>query len=172
MQIEKSGLMGLLEALDKELEKPAHVVAVGGTAMTLLGLKPSTIDIDFCLPGEDIGEFRRALKAVPHGFRIDLFVDGMIFSQHLPEDYVSRSIAIKTGLNKIRLSALHPVDIVVTKTGRLNERDMEDIEACIKKFRITKEQIEERARQVEYVGREENYRDNLREVIKQFFGKR
>ena len=169
MRIEKTGLMELLEAVDRELDKPIHVVAVGGTAMTLLGLKPSTIDIDFCLPGDDAEEFKKALKSVPHGFRIDLFTDGMIFSQKLPEDYLERSIAIKTGLNKIRLSALHPVDIVVTKAGRLNERDLEDIASCIEKFKITKEQIEERSSEVEYVGREENYRDSIREIIRRFF---
>ncbi|MCJ7816828.1 MAG: DUF6036 family nucleotidyltransferase [Candidatus Aenigmarchaeota archaeon] len=172
MRIEKTGLMGLLEAVDKELKRPVHVVAVGGTAMTLLGMKPSTIDIDFCLSQEDLKEFRKALKAVPHGFRIDLFADGMIFSQKLPEDYLERSIAIKTGLKKIRLSAMNPVDIIVTKAGRMDERDLEDIASCIEKFRITKEQIEERAKLVEYVGREENYRDNIREVIKRFFSNR
>jgi hypothetical protein len=66
---------------------------------------------------------------------------------------------------------MNPVDIVVTKAGRLNERDLEDIASCIEKFRITKEQIEERARNVEYVGREENYRDNICEVIRRFFKK-
>jgi hypothetical protein len=171
MRIDKSALMGLLEALDKELEKPVMVVAVGGTAMTLLGIKPSTIDIDFCLSREDSAEFRRVLKAVPHGFRIDLFADGLIFSQQLPEDYTKRSVAIKSGLTKIGLFALHPLDIIATKIGRLNERDLEDIASCIEKFRITKEQIEERAGMVEYTGREESYKERLGVVLKRFFGR-
>jgi hypothetical protein len=169
MQIEKSGLMGLLEAIDMELARPIRIVAVGGTAMTLLGLKPSTIDIDFDLPSEDAKEFRSALNKVPHGFRIDIFSGGLIFSQQLPEDYLSKAIAIKTGLKNIRLFALHPLDIIVTKTGRLNERDMQDIGSCIAKFHITREQIEERASAIGYAGRQESYDDNLRHVTKAFF---
>lgn len=38
MLLDKSGLMGLLEAVDAELERRITLVAAGGTAMTLLGL--------------------------------------------------------------------------------------------------------------------------------------
>ena len=45
-----------------------------------------------------------------------------------------------------------PVDIIVTKAGRLDLRDMGDIEACIRKFRLTKKSITRRGREVRYVG--------------------
>lgn len=169
MQLDKSMLMGLLEQVDNELDRMIKVIAVGGTAMTLLDLKPSTIDIDFDLSSRDAKELERALKAVPHGFRIDIFRDGLIFSQQLPEDHFAISIPIGTDFKNIELRALHPVDIVASKIGRLNERDLQDIESCIGKFGLTKEQIEERARLVEYVGREENYMINLRNVLSRFF---
>ena len=161
--------MALLEAIDKELNKPIKLIAAGGTAMTLLGLKPSTIDIDFDLASEDAEELKSALKRIPHGFRIDIFRDGMIFSQQLPEDYPAKCIEIKSNFKRIMIFALHPLDIIVTKIGRLDERDLEDIGSCINKFRITKEQIEERAALVEYVGRRENYEDNVRHTVKRFF---
>jgi len=72
-------------------------------------------------------------------------------------------------MKKMKLRTLDPVDIIVTKIGRLNERDKEDIEACIRKFKITKAQVERRAKQVAYVGREENYETNLNHVMKNFF---
>jgi hypothetical protein len=130
--------MEFLEQVDKELKRNIKVIAVGGTAMTLLGLKPSTIDIDFDMTAEDAEELERALKFVPHGFRIDIFRNGLIFSQQLPEDHFSRSIPIRV-LKSIEIYALHPLDIVLTKTGRLNERDLQDIEACIEKFGLVKE---------------------------------
>lgn len=169
MRFDKSKLMGFLEQIDKELGRRITVIAVGGTAMTLLDLKPSTIDVDFDLNDEDADELERALKTVPHGFRIDIFSNGLIFSQQLPEDHFRKSIPVKTFKN-IVLYALHPLDIVLTKTGRLNERDLQDIGACIEKFKLTGEQIDERAKLVEYIGREENYRANLRYVLKKFFG--
>ena len=169
MSLDKGNLVGFLEVLDKELVKKITLVAVGGTAMTLLNVKPSTIDVDFTGPGKDIAELRKALKNVPHGFKIDCWEDGMVFSQILPEDYLKKSIKIETRLKNIVLKALHPVDIVVTKIGRLNERDLQDIESCIKKFRLTKNQIAKRAGKVGYVGRDENYQTNLEYVINKFF---
>ena len=136
--------------------------------MTLFDLKSSTIDIDFTAPANDVREFKDALSRIPHGFKIDCWEDGMVFSQDLPGDYLSKSILIKK-MKKIELRALHPLDIVVTKIGRLDERDKQDIETCIKKFKLTKSQIRERASQVQYVGRDKNYKINLSHVLKQFF---
>lgn len=171
MQFDKSRLFDFLEVLDKELDKKITLVATGGTAMTLLDIKPSTVDVDFTIPRESIKEFENALRKVPHGFKIDYWTDGMVFSQSLPDDYLEKSKLIKTGFKNIRLYALDPLDIVVTKIGRLDERDLQDIEDCIKRFKLAKKQVEKRARLVGYVGREENYRINLRHVLKRFFEK-
>lgn len=108
--------------------------------------------------------FKKALKSISHGFQVDCWRDGMVFSQILPDDYLKRSIAIKK-IKRIQLRALHPADIVVTKIGRLDARDKQDIENCIKKFKLTKNQIAKRAKQVEYVGRDENYEINLKHVL-------
>jgi hypothetical protein len=169
MQPDKSRLLDFLETLDNEMSKRITLVAVGGTAMTILDLKTSTIDIDFTIPSSDYPEFENALKSVQHGFKVDVWPDGMIFSQILPDDYLEKSIEI-VKFKHIHLRALHPVDIVVTKIGRLDERDLQDIEVCIKRFNISKIQIEERANNVQYVGPEQNYLDNLRYVIEKFFG--
>ena len=97
--------------------------------------------------------------------------DGIVFSQTLPDDYLEKSVMIKKFKNII-LKALDPVDIVVTKIGRLDERDLQDIKACIKKFKLKKNQIEKRSNNVQYVGRQENYKVNLSYVIKKFFEKK
>ncbi|MFH1294684.1 MAG: DUF6036 family nucleotidyltransferase [Candidatus Aenigmatarchaeota archaeon] len=169
MPIDRTGLLGFLEAVDKELKRPITIVAVGGTAMTLLGLKTSTIDIDFDLPTEYFSEFKKTASSIPHGYRLDLYRGGMIFSQQLPSDYIEKSIAIKTKLKNISLRALHPVDIVVTKAGRLDSRDTQDIEACIREYKLTADQIRKRSEAVQYAGREESYADNMRHVLKTFF---
>lgn len=169
MAINKDTLLDLLSEVDKALGKEMSIVAVGGTAMTLLGLKESTIDIDFNASKDDVKELRRAFDSIPHGFRVDLFVEGMIFTQQLPDDFFEKCIPVKTQFKNINLLALHPIDIVVTKIGRLNERDVEDIKSCVKKFKLKRKDVEKRALQVVYVGREENYRINLRYALKEFF---
>jgi hypothetical protein len=70
--LDNSQLIEFLEEIEDELERRIILVAVGGTAMTLLCLKPSTMDIDFTGPGEDIELFDRAQKSIPHGFKVDL----------------------------------------------------------------------------------------------------
>ena len=99
MPLDKSSLIDFLEILDKELTKRITLVAAGGTAMTLLDLKPSTIDIDFTIPSQYLKEFKDVLKKVPHGFKIDYWTDGMVFTQILPDDYLEKSISIKTKFN-------------------------------------------------------------------------
>jgi hypothetical protein len=169
MSLDKSSLLDFLGVLDNEVSRKITIVAVGGTAMTLLNLKPSTIDVDFTIPSEDADEFENALRKVPHGLKIDYWTDGMVFSQMLPDDYIEKSIQVKTRLKSISLRALHPLDIVVTKIGRLNEKDIQDIGTCIKSFKLKKSQIESRAKLVEYVGHEESYQINLRYAIKKLF---
>jgi len=100
-----------------------------------------------------------------------LYKDGAVFSQILPEDYVEKSIGIKQ-VGRLELRALHPLDIVVTKIGRLDERDIEVIESCVKKFKLSKSQVLKRARKITYVGREENYEINLQYALKRSFGER
>jgi len=169
MSLNKQILLDFLEELDKELDRTITVVAVGGTAMTLHNAKESTIDVDFTIPAEDYTEFHRVLDLVPHGFEVHTWNNGMVFSQDLPDDYLTKSKPARTKMKNMKLRTLDPLDIIVTKIGRLNARDKEDIATCIKKFKITKAQIKKRAKQVIYVGREENYEINLNHVMKNFF---
>lgn len=168
MSLDKSSLLGFLEEVDKELETPITLVAVGGTALTLLDAKASTMDVDFTIPGRDYAVFKETLGRIPHGFKADCWKDGMVFSQILPDDYLKRSISIRK-MRHIHLRALNPVDIVVTKIGRLDARDNQDIETAVRKFKLRKSQVVKRARQVEYVGRNENYETNLNYVLRNLF---
>lgn len=172
MQCDKTALLDFLSVLDEDLTKKITLIAAGGTAMTLLDLKTSTIDIDFTIPGSDRAEFERALKNNPPGYRVDRWTDGCVFCQTLPRDYLEKSIKIKE-FNHISLRALQPLDIIVTKIGRLNDRDMQDIEACIQKANVSEAEIRERALMVvqTYVGPEDDYLYHLNLVLDKFFKK-
>ena len=167
--LDKSQLLNLLVRLDEELERKIVLVAVGGTALTLLDAKPSTLDIDVTGPSEDIAIFDRAEKAIPHGFKIDKYKDGAVFTQILPDDYLKKSKRIRTNLRNIDLRALHPIDIVATKIGRLDEWDKQDIETCIRKFHLSKNRIDKRSREVQYAGNEDMYNSNWEYVLENFF---
>jgi len=163
--IDRTQLVVWIKKVDRKITKKIIVVAVGGTAMTLLGLKPSTMDIDFCISSEDKQEFK---KAIDKTFRVDLFFDGYIFSEQLPKDYAEKSKEILK-LKNITLKTLSPEDIVITKSARLNARDEEDIQAITKY--VKREELIERFKQVigTYAGNEEDYRMNFEVVLKRYF---
>ena len=167
-RISPSRLLEFLELVGQELPRKVVLVAAGGTAMTLLKVKPSTRDVDFTGPGEDIDVFRRTLDTLPHGMKVDTWPDGQVFSQFLPADYITRSRKVKQVQN-IDLRALHPVDIIVTKIGRLDDRDKQDIRDCIRAFRIRKPAVARRASQVEYVGNAENFEYQIQYALQHFF---
>lgn len=170
MPLDRNGLIDFLKVVDAELEEQITIIAVGGTAMTLLELKSSTIDVDFDFPTKrDLEIFRRAKKIINPGFRIDVFLGSQIFSQKIPDDYEKIAIRLNAGFEKVSLFALHPLDIVVTKIGRLNDRDIEDIKTCIGKYRLTRKQVRQRGEAVEEAGNEMVYKENLEHVLKSLF---
>ena len=167
--IDKNELLGWLNEKDKFLKKKITIVAVGGTAMTLLGLKSSTIDIDFCLTSVDKKAFEKIMKKENKQWKIDLFVDGYIFSEQLPADYIEKAKDIRR-LPHIVLKALDPIDIIITKAARLNARDEEDIAALVR-F-VKKQNLVNRFERVvkTYSGKEEDYRYHFQIILKRFFG--
>ena len=51
-RLNKEDLLATLSAWNGFLKKKVHLIACGGTALTLLGVKDSTKDIDFIVPVE------------------------------------------------------------------------------------------------------------------------
>lgn len=169
MSLDKTSLLDFLDEIDRELHRKIIIVAVGGTAMTLVDAKSSTTDIDFTIPKEHYNEFERVKNTLQPGFRLDVFLDDAVFSTFLPDDYLEKSRPIEANFQNIDLRALDPTDIIITKIGRLNARDIQDIETCITKFQITRKQIEQRANETDYVGNEQVFNENLDAVLRRFF---
>ena len=53
-RLDQAELLDHLRAWNSVLRRKVHLIACGGTAMTLLGVKASTKDVDFMVP--DTGE--------------------------------------------------------------------------------------------------------------------
>jgi hypothetical protein len=134
-------LMELLDAIDPYLPQRVRLIAVGGTAMTLQGLKDSTIDVDFDIA--DFGEyesFRATLATLgfqnikpgatnlkvlsPNGMIIDIFSAHYIFCVQLVDPVDTTQVRT---YRRIELSVLNPYDLIITKTARSDTRDYEDI---------------------------------------------
>ena len=133
--------------------------------MTLLGLKPSTRDVDFYIDSKDRVDFKKALDGE---FKVDIFTDGYIFSEQLPDDYakISKEIIV---MDNITLKALNPVDIIITKTARLNACDEEDI-AALAKY-VDKKKLVKRFEKIikNYAGKKEDFIYHFGIILKRFF---
>jgi len=170
-RINKDELLYLLQEFDLKLQNKITIVGVGGTAMTLLGVKADTKDVDFIIPStDDYEEFMLVMNLIKPNIRIDVFKLDMILSEILPPDYLK--IAIKytdVKFSKINLYMLNPIDIICSKIARLNESDIKDIKTCISHYNITKSQIQQRAMQYEHAGSDESYYQGVEYVLKNLF---
>ncbi|MFH1750767.1 MAG: DUF6036 family nucleotidyltransferase [Candidatus Micrarchaeota archaeon] len=171
MPIGKTELLDLLNAIDGALDRKIRINAVGGTALTLLGVKSSTLDVDFDANSKDSETLKKAIKLLNPGYKIDLFSNGMIFSQQLPSDYDKQCVPIPSKFRQIELFAISPLDIICSKIGRLNERDIQDIRMTIEKFKVTKDQVRKRAKLVGYAANDAIFAQNTKYVLENIFGK-
>ncbi len=137
--------------------------------MTLIKAKASTLDVDFTIPDEYYDEFDRVYNLNKPGFRVDIFYGGMVFTTNLPEDYLEKTLEIKTNFKNIKIRALNPMDIVLTKVYRMNLRDVEDIKTCIKKFKLTKKILKSRAKQNLQWQKDSEWQESFSKVIKEFY---
>ncbi|MGC8571821.1 MAG: DUF6036 family nucleotidyltransferase [Candidatus Micrarchaeia archaeon] len=170
LEVSKIKLLSVLDAFDRQLLHKILLIAVGGTAMTLLGIKASTKDIDFNIPNKtDYNEFHKLYKKISPGVEIDYYPSNMIFSEALPEDYINKALDFKSNFSNIKIKILNPIDIVCSKISRSSESDIEDIEICIKTYNIKKKDIIERAKQYTRVGNNDIFNNNLKLILETFF---
>jgi len=140
--INKDELFLELSAVNSILRRKINLVACGGTAMTLLNVKPSTIDIDFLVPREDEHTYLiktlksagyeeiitdRRLKSATE-FLYDLFRGQSVYSTELLEDPLAgeNNLFINEWSN-IYLGCLNYYDLIITKLFRGAETDYRDI---------------------------------------------
>ncbi|MEK6982353.1 MAG: nucleotidyltransferase [Candidatus Micrarchaeota archaeon] len=155
MEIVAKELFEILLEFDKYLPRSIKLIAVGGTALTLLNKKSSTKDIDICFLNESeektflktaerLGyKIESARKLIGKNIVIDYYCKGYIFAVHLESDYFEKSVEITT-MQKLELYSLNPIDLIITKTARLNQRDEEDIKTILSSYPINQKELVER----------------------------
>jgi len=164
-RIDKRGLLDRITAWDGFLRRKVHLIACGGTALTLLGVKSSTKDIDLMVPKLDEYEYlvgilkQLGYKSVSgwgwargDGFIFDLFRGKTIHTTELLESPLKKGqhTVIKE-FSRIYLGVLNDYDIIISKLFRATTVDNEDCLALIRNkiekidFRLLDEQFRETA---------------------------
>ena len=139
-----------------------RLIACGGTALTLLGYKESTKDVDFLLPDES--EYQRLVgflkeagygPVTPYGWKrlgeniiFDLYPGKKVYSTELLTSPLEEGGNRKVReWQKIYLGVLNPLDLIISKMFRGTEADIGDSLALLEREKIDLEKLESRYRE-------------------------
>lgn len=152
-RIDKQRLLGRLSIWDSFLKKRVRLIACGGTALTLIGIKASTKDIDLMVP--EIGEYDYLInilkqlgykQASGYGwvkddvFIFDLFKGKTIHTTELLESPLAKdNHSLVKEFTRIYLGVLNHYDIIISKLFRATEIDIED---CLLLLRHVKGELD------------------------------
>lgn len=152
-RLNKDSLLASLAQWNSFLKRKVHLVACGGTAMTLLNVKESTRDMDFMVPKE--GEHKYLVKTIrqlgyksvsgygwardDEVFIFDLFPGNRIHTTELLDNPLQegKHMLIKE-FSHIYLGVLNDYDLIVSKLFRGSEVDFQD---CARLVEAHKDEI-------------------------------
>jgi len=145
-RIDRQELLNTIRGWDGFLKRKVHLIACGGTALTLLGVKPSTKDVDLLVP--DLNEYKYLIvilkqlgyKAVTgsgwrrgDGFIFEFFRGKTVHTTELLESPLdNRNHSLIKELSYIYLGVLNYYDLIISKLFRGSSVDIEDCLALIK----------------------------------------
>ena len=122
-----------------KLSQKIDLQCLGGFVLTVLHAIPRpTDDLDYiaCIPRPAAEELERIAgrgSALCKKYRLYLQSVGIA---DLPEDYESRLQEIKVNLEKLKLWALEPYDMLLSKVTRNSPKDQEDAKRLIPKLKL------------------------------------
>jgi hypothetical protein len=139
--------LSFLDDLDASLEDPVDLHCIGGFVVSQhFGLARETADLDVLTvipPGAANRVAEVAGKASPLRIRHKVYIDHVTICSY-PDSYQSRLIRVFPLWTKVRLWALEPHDLALTKLERSNDRDIRDVMFLAQAGLITRETLLQR----------------------------
>ena len=144
----------LIKKLDSKLKEDVEVIAIGGTALSLIGERLYSKDIDICYwkcnfptdfaqnvvdAGKELG-IRATDIEIFHGFEMSLLNISNFLERSIPYH--------KIHLNHIKLKVMNPVDITLSKIYRGEGKDMDDIRRLLNRGRISLSELSARFKEI------------------------
>lgn len=140
-RLDKDRLLDILGQWNYFLKRKVHLIACGGSAMTLIGVKPSTKDVDFMVP--KVGEYQyliMQLKALDYkqvtgsgwkrdgeDFLFDLFFGNRIHTTELLESPLNEGRhSLLKEFSHLYIGILNDYDLISSKLMRGTNVDFED----------------------------------------------
>lgn len=176
-EIDVKKLIELLQSISKYADTKIKIYALGGTALTLLNIKKSTLDIDINIETnkeyeyisklfeqigfEKVGGIRWITQ---EGFAFDVFRGSNILGTDLLPDCLNLSKFINS-FGYIELYTLSLQDIIISKLSRGDSRDFEDIEAIFRKEKINLQELVDRYKKTMELSIVSEYKQKLLDLI-------
>ncbi len=146
-RIDKQTLLDELGRWNGFLKRKVHLIACGGTALTLSGIKPSTKDVDFMVPVESEHKYLvRTLRDLGYGketgagwkrkgdvFIYDLFIGNRIHTTELlisPLEEGNNTLLRE--FSNLYVGILNDYDLISSKLFRGTSVDLDDCLALVK----------------------------------------
>ena len=140
-RLNKSRLLEILREWNRFLKRKVHLISCGGTAMTLMGVKPSTKDVDFIVPRVKEHDYlTKQLKALGYkqvtgsgwkkageDFQFDIFRGNRIHTTELLDSPIKKGRhSILMEFSNLYIGILNDYDLIVSKLMRGTSVDFED----------------------------------------------
>jgi len=153
-RLNKQTLLDVLRQWNGFFRRKIHLIACGGTALTLMDVKPSTKDVDFMVPVEP--EYRyliRTLKDLDYRqktgsgwqkkgdlFIFDLFLGKRIHTTELLQSPLEAgNHTLFKEFSQLYIGILNPYDLIASKLFRGTDVDFED---CLMLVKTQKDSID------------------------------
>ena len=160
-RINANELTQILKAWDEVVpgRGKIHLIACGGTALTLQGYKESTKDADFLIPQEQ--EYKRLVQFLKqtgyiqksgYGWQrpdetilFDLYAGNQIYSTELLTSPLEKGGNKKIyEWNKIYVGVLNAIDLIISKMFRGSQVDIDDTLMLLKNEKVNLKALEKR----------------------------
>ncbi|MBL6979480.1 MAG: hypothetical protein ISR61_11060, partial [Desulfobacteraceae bacterium] len=150
----KDQLLDIMGEWNRFLRRKVQLIACGGTAMTLIGVKPSTKDVDFLVPmAREYAYLTKQLKDLGYkqitgsgwqrdgeNFRFDLFQDNRIHTTELLVNPLEKGRhSILKEFSYLYIGILNHYDLISSKLMRGTTVDFED---CLRLVEHRQEEID------------------------------
>jgi len=160
----------LIKSLDGKLEEKIEIIAIGGTALALLGRRFYSKDIDICHNCKSSFEFAEKVIESARETGIDPKDIGIFYGFEMSllniPDFSQNAIPYEEfSLKNIILKVMHPTDIILSKIYRGEPRDIKDAKNLLDRGVVTLSELETRF--IELV-RAQRYIDVRREFIEKY----
>ncbi len=175
-EINADELYEFISSISKYIEEEINMYALGGTALTILKIKKSTLDIDIniqtskeykyiCKIFEELGFERNGIRwTTQEGLAFDMFHSSNIMGTELLEDCKTKSKFIKE-FGNIKLYTLPLEDIIISKLARGDPRDFDDIKLLLNTQKINLKDLTERYKETMEFSIVANYKQKLLDLL-------